>query len=198
MSESAVPTDSSRGVSLAAGQAVEGVPSERSSLFFSRYPQVIGGHAGDTILPLLSQTTPPFAFNEAELKALTTRIQNAGTEVVEAKAGAGSATLSMVCSSHGGSVRALDDSQPPLALAYVIYGAGGASAQAAAAAEFAELCMRAKLVRHDKRLPSPSSSLCLEFFRGRTSSLHVRSTAHIGRAMFLFCSCDVPSACLCA
>ena len=31
---------------------------------------------------------------------LTDRIQNAGTEVVEAKAGAGSATLSMVCSSY--------------------------------------------------------------------------------------------------
>lgn len=58
--------------------------------------QVVGGHAGDTILPLLSQTNPPFSFTDAELSALTTRIQNAGTEVVEAKAGAGSATLSMV------------------------------------------------------------------------------------------------------
>jgi len=34
-------------------------------------------------------------FTDEELKALTVRIQNAGTEVVEAKAGAGSATLSM-------------------------------------------------------------------------------------------------------
>ena len=34
-------------------------------------------------------------FSPAELEALTVRIQNAGTEVVEAKAGAGSATLSM-------------------------------------------------------------------------------------------------------
>lgn len=57
---------------------------------------MVGGHAGDTIFPLLSQTTPPFSFSDAELSALTTRIQNAGTEVVEAKAGAGSATLSMV------------------------------------------------------------------------------------------------------
>lgn len=56
---------------------------------------VIGGHAGETILPLLSQTTPKVSFTEDELKALTIRIQNAGTEVVEAKAGAGSATLSM-------------------------------------------------------------------------------------------------------
>lgn len=56
---------------------------------------VIGGHAGETILPLLSQATPPVTFSPEELKALTVRIQNAGTEVVEAKAGAGSATLSM-------------------------------------------------------------------------------------------------------
>ena len=41
---------------------------------------VIGGHAGDTILPLLSQATPAFAFTDAEVQALTTRIQNAGTE----------------------------------------------------------------------------------------------------------------------
>lgn len=56
---------------------------------------VIGGHAGETILPLLSQTTPKVQFSDSELEPLTVRIQNAGTEVVEAKAGAGSATLSM-------------------------------------------------------------------------------------------------------
>eukprot|EP00197_Chlamydomonas_leiostraca_P014622 CAMPEP_0202865856 /NCGR_PEP_ID=MMETSP1391-20130828/6555_1 /ASSEMBLY_ACC=CAM_ASM_000867 /TAXON_ID=1034604 /ORGANISM="Chlamydomonas leiostraca, Strain SAG 11-49" /LENGTH=360 /DNA_ID=CAMNT_0049545739 /DNA_START=28 /DNA_END=1110 /DNA_ORIENTATION=+ len=56
---------------------------------------VVGGHAGATILPLLSQTTPPVAFSEAEKKVLTEKIQNAGTVVVEAKAGKGSATLSM-------------------------------------------------------------------------------------------------------
>lgn len=56
---------------------------------------VIGGHAGITILPLLSQTTPPATFTGEELEKLTIRIQNAGTEVVEAKAGTGSATLSM-------------------------------------------------------------------------------------------------------
>lgn len=70
---------------------------------------VIGGHAGATILPLLSQVTPPVSFNQKELAHLTDRIQNGGTEVVNAKAGAGSATLSM----------------------------------AAAAATFAEACMRA-------------------------------------------------------
>ncbi|MEK9497579.1 malate dehydrogenase [Photorhabdus sp. P32] len=55
---------------------------------------VIGGHSGVTILPLLSQV-PGVSFTDEELVSLTKRIQNAGTEVVEAKAGGGSATLSM-------------------------------------------------------------------------------------------------------
>ncbi len=58
---------------------------------------VIGGHSGVTILPLLSQATEEdkLDFTAEEVEALTKRIQNAGTEVVEAKAGGGSATLSM-------------------------------------------------------------------------------------------------------
>eukprot|EP01135_Chromosphaera_perkinsii_P005077 Nk52_evm2s314 gene=Nk52_evmTU2s314 len=56
---------------------------------------VIGGHAGATILPLLSRADPPASFNDTDRENMTVRIQNAGTEVVEAKAGAGSATLSM-------------------------------------------------------------------------------------------------------
>jgi len=56
---------------------------------------VIGGHAGITIIPLISQATPAVEFPADQLKALTERIQDAGTEVVKAKAGAGSATLSM-------------------------------------------------------------------------------------------------------
>jgi malate dehydrogenase len=56
---------------------------------------VVGGHAGITILPLLSQMRPKTSLSEDKIKELTVRIQNAGTEVVEAKAGAGSATLSM-------------------------------------------------------------------------------------------------------
>lgn len=55
---------------------------------------VIGGHSGTTILPLLSQVKD-VSFTDEEVAALTYRIQNAGTEVVEAKAGGGSATLSM-------------------------------------------------------------------------------------------------------
>lgn len=58
---------------------------------------VIGGHAGITILPILSQASPSVLdkLSADQITALTTRIQNAGTEVVDAKAGAGSATLSM-------------------------------------------------------------------------------------------------------
>mmetsp|Transcript_23178 Transcript_23178/g.41171 ORF Transcript_23178/g.41171 Transcript_23178/m.41171 type:complete len:338 (-) Transcript_23178:186-1199(-) len=58
---------------------------------------VVGGHAGVTILPILSQCQPPVLpkLSPDAAAALTTRIQNAGTEVVEAKAGGGSATLSM-------------------------------------------------------------------------------------------------------
>lgn len=55
---------------------------------------VIGGHSGTTILPLLSQVEG-VTFTDEEVVSLTTRIQNAGTEVVEAKAGGGSASLSM-------------------------------------------------------------------------------------------------------
>lgn len=56
---------------------------------------VIGGHAGVTILPLLSQAKPALVLDAARAKALMARIQDAGTEVVQAKAGTGSATLSM-------------------------------------------------------------------------------------------------------
>lgn len=56
---------------------------------------VVGGHSGVTIVPLISQATPPVSFPQDEREKLSTRIQNAGTEVVEAKAGSGSATLSM-------------------------------------------------------------------------------------------------------
>ncbi len=55
---------------------------------------MIGGHSGTTILPLLSQVEG-VTFTDEEVATLTPRIQNAGTEVVNAKAGGGSATLSM-------------------------------------------------------------------------------------------------------
>lgn len=56
---------------------------------------VIGGHSGVTIIPLLSNMKPATKFPDSKVKQLTERIQEAGTEVVKAKAGAGSATLSM-------------------------------------------------------------------------------------------------------
>ncbi len=60
---------------------------------------VIGGHAGSTILPLLSQVTNKSGkkptWNNEQIGQLTHRIQFGGDEVVKAKDGAGSATLSM-------------------------------------------------------------------------------------------------------
>merc|ERR1711862_1078927 len=56
---------------------------------------VIGGHAGTTIVPLLSQADPKVEFFDEERDALTHRIMFGGDEVVKAKAGGGSATLSM-------------------------------------------------------------------------------------------------------
>lgn len=56
---------------------------------------VVGGHAGITILPLFSQATPYAELTDEEREALTDRTMNGGTEVVAAKAGKGSATLSM-------------------------------------------------------------------------------------------------------
>ncbi|TYI13016.1 hypothetical protein ES332_A08G029200v1, partial [Gossypium tomentosum] len=56
---------------------------------------VVGGHAGITILPLFSQATPKANLSEGDIKVLTKRMQDGDTEVVEAKAGKGSATLSM-------------------------------------------------------------------------------------------------------
>jgi malate dehydrogenase len=55
---------------------------------------VVGGHAGITILPLFSQV-PGFSPSDADREAMTVRVQFGGDEVVQAKAGAGSATLSM-------------------------------------------------------------------------------------------------------
>jgi len=56
---------------------------------------VIGGHAGATILPLFSQAKPSASLTNEELEKLTHRVQFGGDEVVKAKAGTGSATLSM-------------------------------------------------------------------------------------------------------
>jgi malate dehydrogenase len=55
---------------------------------------VIGGHSAETIVPVLSQVKG-VTFTEDEAKDLTFRIKEAGTAVVNAKEGNGSATLSM-------------------------------------------------------------------------------------------------------
>ena len=101
----------------------------RSSTFvaeiYDRNPKeisvpVIGGHSGITILPLLSQSG--FEFSDEDAAAMTKRIQNAGTEVVEAKVGCGSATLSMgqSASKFGLSlVRALNGEKDVIECTYV-------------------------------------------------------------------------------
>ncbi|KAI9475389.1 MAG: malate dehydrogenase, NAD-dependent [Benjaminiella poitrasii] len=56
---------------------------------------VVGGHSGVTIIPLISQVPGTEQLSDADIETLTKRIQFAGDEVVKAKNGAGSATLSM-------------------------------------------------------------------------------------------------------
>merc|ERR1711868_284819 len=80
----------------------EGVAADKvygvTTLDIVRANEFVGGHAGITIIPVLSQVVPKGIINhlsEEEINTLTERIQNAGTEVVKAKAGGGSATLSM-------------------------------------------------------------------------------------------------------
>merc|ERR1719281_775141 len=64
---------------------------------FVRIP-VVGGHAGATILPLFSQDRSGASIDAAKIPDLDKKVQNAGTVVVEAKNGKGSATLSMAYS----------------------------------------------------------------------------------------------------
>jgi malate dehydrogenase len=56
---------------------------------------VIGGHAGTTILPLFSQNKYSATIPADKIPDLDKKTQDAGTEVVAAKNGKGSATLSM-------------------------------------------------------------------------------------------------------
>ncbi|KAI1467206.1 malate dehydrogenase [Daldinia caldariorum] len=56
---------------------------------------VIGGHSGETIVPLFSKVSPSVTIPDDKYDALVTRVQFGGDEVVKAKDGAGSATLSM-------------------------------------------------------------------------------------------------------
>ncbi|KAJ4471951.1 lactate/malate dehydrogenase [Lentinula aciculospora] len=56
---------------------------------------VVGGHSGPTIVPLLSQVSKGKGLQGEAYDTLVHRIQFGGDEVVKAKDGAGSATLSM-------------------------------------------------------------------------------------------------------
>ncbi|KAI0128652.1 malate dehydrogenase [Xylariales sp. AK1849] len=56
---------------------------------------VIGGHSGETIVPLFSQAKPSVSIPDDKYDELVNRVQFGGDEVVKAKDGTGSATLSM-------------------------------------------------------------------------------------------------------
>ncbi|OJJ81998.1 malate dehydrogenase [Aspergillus glaucus CBS 516.65] len=56
---------------------------------------VVGGHSGETIVPLFSKASPSLNIPADKYDALINRVQFGGDEVVQAKDGAGSATLSM-------------------------------------------------------------------------------------------------------
>jgi malate dehydrogenase len=56
---------------------------------------VVGGHAGTTILPLFSQVSAMKGVDAEKIPDLDKHVQDAGTDVVNAKGGKGWATLSM-------------------------------------------------------------------------------------------------------
>jgi len=59
---------------------------------------VIGGHAGVTVVPVLSKCNPAHGLSDDKMKLLTLKIREAGVEVVEAKQGSGTVTLSIAWS----------------------------------------------------------------------------------------------------
>ncbi|KAH8387369.1 hypothetical protein KR093_006654, partial [Drosophila rubida] len=83
---------------------------------------VIGGHAGKTILPILSQCNPELDLEHDCKMTLIRRIQMGGDEVVEAKQGKGSATLSMAFATArfvNALLLGLDGRKAPIECAYV-------------------------------------------------------------------------------
>lgn len=65
---------------------------------------VVGGHSGHSIVPLLNK----YGLSEGQIDKLVNRIQYGGDEVVEAKKGAGSSTLSMAYAAHSFFANVLD------------------------------------------------------------------------------------------
>ncbi|XP_034478540.1 malate dehydrogenase, mitochondrial-like [Drosophila innubila] len=83
---------------------------------------VIGGHAGNTILPIMSQCKPAFQGDDQCKAALINRIQMGGDEVVKAKQGKGSATLSMAFATArfaNALLQGLKGKETPIECAYV-------------------------------------------------------------------------------
>merc|ERR1712084_199769 len=83
---------------------------------------VIGGHAGVTIMPVFSQDKYGSKIDSSAIPALDEHVQNAGTDVVNAKAGKGSATLSMAYAGArlGKAVLAWLNGMPTTECAYVM------------------------------------------------------------------------------
>jgi malate dehydrogenase len=114
---------------------------------------VVGGHSGVTIVPLLSQSSHPLpaGFSTADYEALIKRIQFGGDEVVKAKDGTGSATLSMA---YAGAefatkvIRALKGEKGIIAPSYVNLDAdpeGGAALQKELGQEISHFSSRIEL-----------------------------------------------------
>ncbi|ODV85189.1 hypothetical protein CANARDRAFT_28483 [[Candida] arabinofermentans NRRL YB-2248] len=78
-------------------EAAIGEAEPMDKLATSYNVRVVGGHSGETILPLYSVCAPHVyqLLPSEAVDALVHRVQYGGDEVVEAKNGAGSATLSM-------------------------------------------------------------------------------------------------------
>lgn len=109
------------GVSLLDGlRATRFINDARHPVTVSYVP-VVGGHSDVSIVPLFSQLGGPLP-DESKLEEIRKRVQVAGTEVVKAKAGRGSATLSMA---EAGArfamfvVKAITGQASPLVYAYV-------------------------------------------------------------------------------
>jgi len=83
---------------------------------------VIGGHAGVTIMPVFSQDPSAASIDPSKIPDLDKKTQDAGTEVVNAKAGKGSATLSMAYAGArlGSAVLAGMSGKPTVECAYVM------------------------------------------------------------------------------
>uniref|UniRef100_A0A1I8JS71 Malate dehydrogenase, mitochondrial n=2 Tax=Macrostomum lignano TaxID=282301 RepID=A0A1I8JS71_9PLAT len=62
---------------------------------------VVGGHSSSTLVPVLSRAEPHCRLPASELLAMTRAVRGAADTVLQAKAGAGSASLSVAAAAHG-------------------------------------------------------------------------------------------------